>query len=97
MCLLQSIKSILHAQNARFYLGLVDTFDANNRYLKRAETCYMTCHLFYNFNFPLFRKNGETPFPKNKIEGMPPNFVHFMYIIFKRNLRVEILEYSIAV
>ena len=34
----------------------------------------------------LFRKNGETPFPKNKIQRNSPNFVHFMYLFFERIL-----------
>ena len=48
--------------------------------------CYKTCNLFYDLKVLLFRKIGETPLSKNKIQKMSPIFVHFMYLIFERIL-----------
>ena len=67
-------------------MGIRGTFNANNWYVKWAKTCYKTFHLFYNFKVFIFCKNGATLFPKNKIQKMSPNFVHFMYLFFERIL-----------
>ena len=61
-----------------------DTFNAYNRYLKRVDTCYKTCNLFYDLKILLFCKNGGTPFLKNEKQRISPNFVHFVYLIFGR-------------
>ena len=67
-------------------LLLLEILFWKNRYLKWAETCYKTCHLFYSFKVFEYRKNGATPFLKNNMQRMSPNFVHFMYLFFGRIL-----------
>ena len=45
--------------------------------------CNKICNLLFVPNVRLFRKIGETPFAKSKIQRMSPNFIHCMYLIFE--------------
>ena len=63
-------------------LRISDIFNANNRYLNLAETCYKTCNLLFDPNVLSFFKIGGTLLAKSKIQRMSPKVVQCRNLIF---------------